>query len=361
MEAVIEKVEVSLTPKKTKGAKKSKDEKAKEKKEKKAAEMKKAAEQKKAAAELKRLKKAGGKKSECKGKTKGDGGKKETVCGSVCSSPRKLTRHKVALQEAGTGQNSPVHRSWEVPQKPDVIQTSVSKSGEHPDGRPISARLCKMYSDLSSGSPKLLSLRRDPAESRSPTASPVHVGGKSRDADVQMVASKPHSRTAPPADVAAESSVIHPELTPNGIGAAPGKGLSVAEASSANGASRSTGVPSSCVQRAAPGSRAVGDQTAAIARPIDEITRQQKLERCYEEKSAKLYRTQKDSQMGNSCRSSCSRSCPAAKPHRASTSCLSCLSRKGESSVLCLSVDVVLHPVACYDFTLLLFMWLSVL
>ena len=170
-------VEVALTPKKMKNVKKTKAEKAKEKKDKalalkKATEQKKENENKKASA-LKMAKefKKGAKliqtselqkaiefrKTEIISKTTNDGSKNETkYCDgndkqyyvhkgnvkesrnvkhenggnpvsrgiNICSSPRKLSKHKVAQQELNNGRNSPVHISWDLSKRTCSCATS---------------------------------------------------------------------------------------------------------------------------------------------------------------------------------------------------------------------------------------------
>ena len=54
---------------------------------------------------------------------------------NICSSPRKLSKHKVAQQELNNGRNSPVHISWDISNKDVAVPPAghyVSSSGPQP-------------------------------------------------------------------------------------------------------------------------------------------------------------------------------------------------------------------------------------
>ena len=406
-------VEVALTPKKIKNVKKTKAEKAKEKKDKaltlkKSTEQKKENENKKASA-LKMAKefKKGAKliqtselqkatefrKTEIISKTTNDGSKNETkYCDgndkqyyvhkgnvkesrnvkhenggnpvsrgiNICSSPRKLSKHKVAQQELNNGRNSPVHISWDLSNKDVDVPPAgqyVSSSGPQPTyAYPITPQILvrnmpSVHTVNSSSSITHTSSHIAQTVTCLGHRTPISTQSYSRNLTCQNMAVQSCSITDRNPDNGARFINERP-LTPHHVKPSPKRSYS-----SQNGVNmciKGTNLMDKCNIRLADSyMRVTASSSPVLLRPrsitmalpaptpepksvSNNATHQEKLDKCFQEKSEKLQERSRIKQyVDNSKEMSRSRrSASTPRSQRSSTSCLSCLSKRGKNLFL---------------------------
>ena len=411
MDTVMGRVEVALTPKKMKNVKKTKEENAKEKKDK-ALALKKAAEQKKEteikkssvlkiAKEFKKgvklikaseLQKATEfRETEIISKTTNDGSKNDTrYCDgkdkqydvhkgnakesrnakhenganpvshgiNICSSPRKLSKHKVAQQELNNGRNSPVHISWDLSNKDVAVPPArhyVSSSGPqstypYPITPQILVRNMPSVHAVNSSS-SITHTSSHISQTSLGHRTPISTQSYSKNLICHNMAAQSCSITDRNPDNGARFINERP-LTPHHVKPTPKR--SYASQNGVNMCMKSTNLMDKCNIRledsymcmtasSSPFLLRPRSITMALPAPAPEpksissnATHQEKMDKCFQEKSEKLQERSRIRQyVDNSKEMSRSRrSASTPRSQRSSTSCLSCLSKRGKNLFL---------------------------
>ena len=404
-------VEVALTLKKMQNVKRTKEEKAKEKKDKalalkKATEQKKETEIKKAPAlqMAKEFKKGANlikasdlqkatefRKTDFFSKTTNDGSKNDTrycdgndkqyyvykgnVKGSrndkhenggnpvyhginICSSPRKLSKHKVAQQELNNGRNSPVHISWDLSNKDVAVPPAghyVSSSGPQPTyAYPITPHILvrnmpSVHTVNSSSS--ITHTSSHIAQTSMGHRTPISTQSYSKNLISHSMAVQSCSITDRNPDNGARFIDERP-LTTHHVKPSPKR--SYASQNGVNLCMKSTNRMDKCHIRLEDSYTCVTASSSpvllrphsirmALPAPAPEpksvssnATHQEKLDKCFQEKSEKLQERSRIRQyVDNSKEMSRSRrSASTPRSQRSSTSCLSCLSKRGKNLFL---------------------------
>ena len=410
MDTVMGRVEVALTPTKMKSVKKTKEEKAKEKKDK-AIALKKATEQKeteiKKAAVLKKAKEfkkeakliktselqkaTEFRKTEIISKTTNDGSKNDTkYCDgndkqyyvhkgnvkesinakhenggnpvsrgiNICSSPRKLSKHKVAQQELNNGRNSPVHISWDLSNKDVAMPPAghyVSSSGPqptyaYPTTPHILVRNMPSVHTINASS-SITHTSSHISQTSMGHRTPISTQSYSKNLISHKMAVQSCSITDRNPDNGARFINERP-LTPHHVKPSPKR--SYASQNGVNLCMKSTNRMDKCHIRLEDSYTCVTASSSpvllrphsirmALPAPAPEpksvssnATHQEKLDKCFQEKSEKLQERSRIRQyVDNSKEMSRSRrSASTPRSQRSSTSCLNCLSKRGKNFFL---------------------------
>ena len=277
---------------------------------------------------------------------------------NICSSPRKLSKHKVAQQELNNGRNSPVHISWDLSNKHVAVPPAghyVSSSGPQPTyAYPITPHILvrnmpSVHAVNSSSS--ITHTSSHISQTSLGHRTPISTQSYSKNLICHKMAVQSCSITDRNPDNGARFINERP-LTPHHVKPCPKR--SYASQNGVNMCMKSTNLMDKCNIRLEDSYMCVTALSSpvilrprsimmALPAPTPEpksvssnATHQEKLDKCFQEKSEKLQERSRIRQyVDNSKEMSRSRrSASTPRSQRSSTSCLSCLSKRGKNFFL---------------------------
>ena len=277
---------------------------------------------------------------------------------NICSSPRKLSKHKVAQQELNNGRNSPVHISWDLSNKHVAVPPVghyVSSSGPQPTyAYPITPQILvrnmpSVHAVNSSSS--ITHTSSHISQTSLGHRTPISTQSYNKNLTCHKMAAQSCSITDRNPDNGARFTNERP-LNPHHVKPSPKR--SHASQNGVNMCMKSTNLMDKCNMRLEDSYMCVTASsspvilrprsiTMALPAPTPEpkrvsnnATHQEKLDKCFQEKSEKLQERSRIRQyVDNSKEMSRSRrSASTPRSQRSSTSCLSCLSKRGKNFFL---------------------------